>query len=234
MLELSAISAGYGPVQVLFGLSLTVGAGEGVALLGRNGAGKSTTLKAAAGLVPVTDGRVHLEGRDITGWPVHAIARAGLAWVPEDRRVFAGLTVAENIRLGRREGQNPTPEGWSDERLIALFPPLAILWRRRAGHLSGGEQQMVTLARGLAGNPRVLLLDEPAEGLAPLVVEHLATAVAAVKAAGVALLVSEQSLAFAGQVADRAVILDQGRAVWQGSFADLAAAPALAQAHLGV
>ncbi len=230
MLQLDQVEAGYGDAKVLFGIDLRIGVGEGVALLGRNGAGKSTTLKAVLGLVTVTAGTIRLEGAEITGWPVHRVAAAGVGWVPEDRRVFAGLTVAENIAAA--SGGPPGP--WTPDRLKRLFPKLEELWHRRAGLLSGGEQQMLTVARTLATNPRVLLLDEPSEGLAPLVVAAMAEAVAAIKAEGMALLVSEQNLSFVRPVTDRAAVIDQGRLVWQGALAELERNAAVMDQHLAV
>ncbi|MCF8479508.1 MAG: ABC transporter ATP-binding protein [Rhodospirillum sp.] len=230
MLELREVAAAHGRVQALFGLSLTLAPGEGVALLGRNGAGKSSTLRAIMGLTRILGGSIMLDGREISALPTHDIARAGLGWVPEDRRVFAGLTVAENIRVGRSGRPGP----WTNERLLALFPKLRSLWTRRAGHLSGGEQQMVTVARTLAGNPTLLLLDEPSEGLAPLVVDALAEATRAIKEEGVGILLSEQNMGFARIVADRVCLIDQGRVVWRGTLADLENDPKTQHQYLAV
>jgi branched-chain amino acid transport system ATP-binding protein len=233
LLEIAALDAGYGPAQVLFGVSLSLAAGEVVALLGRNGAGKSTLIKAAMGLVPPRAGSVRFAGRDIAGQPSWRIAREGLGYVPEERRVFPDLTVAENLAVGRR----PTRDGlagWTEARLFALFPPLAPLARRVAGSLSGGEQQMLAIARTLAGNPRAVLLDEPAEGLAPVVIEPLADAILAMAKGGVAVLVAEQNLDFAAAVADRAVLLARGGVAFDGAMADVIADPALRDAVLGV
>ncbi|MBK1663269.1 ABC transporter ATP-binding protein [Rhodospirillum rubrum] len=230
MLELRDVKASHGTVPALFGVSLRVGEGEGLALLGRNGAGKSSILRAILGLMRVTVGEITLGGRSLIDWPLHARIRAGLGWVPEDRRVFAGLSVAENIAIGTRNAAGP----WTTGRLKALFPKLDELWTRRAGTLSGGEQQMLTIARTLAGNPRVLLLDEPSEGLAPLVVADLGRAVAAIKAEGVALLLSEQNMTLARGLADRACLIDRGRGVWSGAMADLAKESALQARYLAV
>jgi len=221
MLEVAGLDAGYGPAQVLFGLDLTLAAGEVVALMGRNGAGKSTTLKAIMGLLPPQAGRVRFAGHDVTGWPPYRIARLGLGYVPEERRVFTDLTVAENLEVGRRGS------GWTPERLFAVFPNLAEMRGRRAGAMSGGEQQMLTIARTLMGNPVAILLDEPSEGLAPVVVELMATAVQRLKAEGIAVLLSEQNLDFAASVADRAVVLEKGAIGFQGSMAALLANPAV-------
>ena len=233
LLEIAGLDAGYGPAQVLFGVSLALGAGTVVALLGRNGAGKSTLIKAAMGLVPPRAGRVRFAARDMAGQPAWRIAREGLGYVPEERRVFPDLTVAENLAVGRR----PPRDGlaaWTEARLFALFPPLAPLARRLAGSLSGGEQQMLAIARTLAGNPRAVLLDEPAEGLAPVVLEPLAEAILDMARGGVAVLVAEQNLDFAAAVADRAVLLARGSVAFDGAMSDVLDDPALRDAVLGV
>jgi branched-chain amino acid transport system ATP-binding protein len=233
LLEIASLDAGYGPAQVLFGVSLSLAAGEVVALLGRNGAGKSTLIKAAMGLVPPRAGSVRFGARDIAGQPSWRIARAGLGYVPEERRVFPDLTVVENLAVGRRPARDGLP-GWTDARLFALFPPLAPLARCVAGSLSGGEQQMLAIARTLAGNPRAVLLDEPAEGLAPVVLEPLADAILAMAKGGVAVLVAEQNLDFAAAVADRAVLLARGSVAFDGAMSDVLNDPALRDAVLGV
>ncbi len=220
MLEVSDLHAGYGQAHILHGLGFTVAAGEAVALLGRNGAGKSTTLKALIGLLPLRSGVIRLGGVAIEGWETHRRARAGLGYVPEERRVFASLTVAENLLVGRqppRAGLAP----FTEARVSALFPTLAGLRHRLAGTLSGGEQQMLTIARGLMGNPRCLLLDEPSQGLAPLVVREVQRALLALKAEGVALLLAEQSAALAAPVADRVLVLAAARLAWTGPMAAL-------------
>jgi branched-chain amino acid transport system ATP-binding protein len=210
MFEARGLEAGYGRARVLFGVSLEVRAGEVVALLGRNGAGKSTTLKAMMGLVPAQAGEVRLDGQRIDRLETHEIARLGVAYVPEERRIFTDLTVAENIEVGRQARRPGAPE-WTDARLHALFAPLARMGRRRAGSLSGGEQQMLCIARSLAGNPRAILLDEPCEGLAPVIVEQVVKAIGGLKEAGVAVLLAEQSRAFSRRVADRSYTLEKGR-----------------------
>ena len=210
MLEVVALGAGYGRAQVLFGVALQASQGEVVALLGRNGAGKSTTLKTVMGLIRRTAGEVRFDGRRIDGLEPHEISRLGLGYVPEERRIFADLTVAENLAVGRQPPRAETA-GWSEDRLLALFPALASMLPRRAGTLSGGEQQMLSIARTLAGNPRAILLDEPSEGLAPVVIDQVARAILELKAAGVAVLLAEQSRAFARRVADRSYTLEKGR-----------------------
>ena len=209
MLEVRGLRAGYGRAQVLFDVDLEVGAGEVVALLGRNGAGKSTTLKAIMGLVPATAGEVKFEGRELRALEPYEIARLGLGYVPEDRRIFTDLTVAENLEVGRQPPRAGAPD-WSEPRLFELFPALAALRARRGARMSGGEQQMLCIARTLAGNPRAVLLDEPSEGLAPVVVEHVARAIGKMKQAGVAVLLAEQSRHFTERVADRTVLLETG------------------------
>jgi len=203
------LSAGYGRARVLFDIGLLARHGEAVALLGANGAGKSTTLKAIMGLLEPSAGEVLFNGRRLNGLEPYRIARMGLGYVPEDRRIFTDLTVDENLEVGR---QAPRPDApvWTDERLFALFPALVALRGRRGGRMSGGEQQMLCIARTLAGNPSALLLDEPSEGLAPLVVEQVARAIGEIKRAGVTILLAEQSRHFAERVADRAYVLEKG------------------------
>ncbi len=220
MLEVRALEAGYGRATVLFEVSFDVGQGEGVALLGRNGAGKSTTLKAIAGWLDLRRGDIRLDGRRIDGAPSYRIARAGLGFVPEGRRIFTGLTVAQNLEVGRRDAHAGTP--WTPQRLFLLFPALAELRDRRGGEISGGEQQMLAIARTLMGNPTLLLLDEPGEGLAPLIVAQLAEALRELKRSGVSILLAEQSLALANVIADRACVLESGEVRYAGTYADFA------------
>ena len=229
MLELSQVHAAYGPSRVLHGVSLTAGAGEVVSLLGRNGAGKSSTLKAIMGLVDVTAGEIRLNDRALRGLPTHEISRLGVGWVPEDRRIFSELTVEENLRVGERGGGV-----WTVRRVTTLFPKLAELARRRAGSLSGGEQQMLTVARTLMGNPRIVLLDEPSEGLAPVVVRTLGEQIAALKREGLTILLSEQNLRFAARLADRAYVIEKGQIRWEGPMASLMADEAARRAYLSV
>ena len=233
MLEVERLAAWHGPAQALFDVSLSVGAGEVVALLGRNGAGKSTTLKAIVGLLPRRTGRILFEGEDILRLSTPAIVRRGLGYVPEDRRVFTELTVAENLEVGRQPPRAGAPH-WTPERLYALFPNLAQMRGRPGGRMSGGEQQMLTIARTLMGNPRLVLLDEPSEGLAPKIIEEMARVLLALKREGLSILLSEQNLHFARLICDRAVILESGRVRFSGTIAELEANPAVRDAYLSV
>ncbi|GAB4069431.1 ABC transporter ATP-binding protein [Ancylobacter sonchi] len=219
LLEIQGLEAWYGPAQALFGLSLAVGRGEAVALIGRNGAGKSTTLKAVMGLVRRRAGRLALDGADISALPTHHIARLGVGYVPEDRRIFTELTAEENLDLARRPGRDGS-DRWPTERLFALFPNLAELRRRRGDAMSGGEQQMLAVARALVGNPELLLLDEPSEGVAPIIVEEMTTAFRTLKADGLSILLSEQNVALCAELCDRAYHIDQGELRWSGPMAD--------------
>ncbi len=228
MLELADVHAYYGQSHVLHGVSLAARAGEVVSLLGRNGAGKSTTLKAIMGLVRVARGAIRFDGRDITGLPTREISRLGVGFVPEDRRIFADLTVLENLRVGERRG------GWTIDRAFDLFPMLRELAPRRGGSLSGGEQQMLTIARTLMGRPRLLLLDEPSEGLAPVVVRALGERIAALKREGLTIVLSEPNLRFARRLADRAYIIEKGAIRFAGTIADLDADEAVRRAYLSV
>ncbi len=232
VLEVEALHAGYGPAEVLFGVSLTLGRGEVAALMGRNGAGKSTTLKAIMGLLPARSGRVRFQGADITGLPPFRIARLGLGYVPEDRRIFTDLTVFENLEVGRRAARERA--AWTPERLFAVFPNLAEMRNRRASAMSGGEQQMLTIARTLMGNPGAVLLDEPSEGLAPVIVEQMAEAVLRMKAEGIAVLLSEQNLDFAAAVSDRAYVIEKGGIRYQGTMDALEADDGARAAYLTV
>ena len=229
MLELEGVEAGYGLSRVLHGVSLRAEAGEGVSLLGRNGAGKSTTLKSIVGLVAVSRGSIRFDGREITGRPTHAISRLGVGYVPEERRIFSDLTVAENLLVGRKG-----TGAWGAERVYDVFPKLRELAGRRAGSLSGGEQQMLTVARTLMGNPRVVLLDEPSEGLAPVIVRALGEQIAALKREGLTILLSEQNLKFAARLADRAYIIEKGIIRFDGPMAALMADEDLRRKYLTV
>jgi branched-chain amino acid transport system ATP-binding protein len=212
MLEVRSLSAGYGRARVLFDIDLHAAKGEVVALLGRNGAGKSTTLKAIMGLLPVLAGEVHFDGQRIDGRAPHEIARLGLGYVPEDRRIFTDLTVAQNLEVGRQPPRASAPS-WTTERLLALFPALAAMLDRPGGRMSGGEQQMLCIARTLAGNPKAILLDEPSEGLAPVIVEQVARSILELKRAGVTVLLAEQSARFTERVADRSYTLEKGEII---------------------
>lgn len=220
MLALEGVNTFYGKAHILFDVGLEVRAGEVVVLLGRNGAGKSTTLKSIIGLVPVGSGSVRFGERDIRRLKPHEIARLGLGYVPEDRRIFTDLTVLENLEVGRQ----PPREGvatWDFERIGRLFPNLAQMPRRPGGRMSGGEQQMLTIGRTLMGNPNCILLDEPSEGVAPVIVDQMAVAIRELKSQGVAILLSEQNLRFAQEVADRAYIIEKGRIRFSGTMAQL-------------
>jgi len=233
MLEVAGISSFYGWARILFDLSLSVGRGEVAVLLGRNGAGKSTTLKSIVGLVRPSSGSVTFRGTGIAGLPPHRIVRMGLGYVPEERRIFTDLTVAENLEVGRQRPRAEAPE-WSVDKLFTLFPNLAEMQGRPAGQMSGGEQQMLTVARTLMGNPSLILLDEPSEGLAPVIVDQMAAMIRALKIRGLSILLSEQNLRFARMVSDRAYIIEKGRIRWQGSMDDLAADEAAKQQYLAV
>jgi branched-chain amino acid transport system ATP-binding protein len=233
MLAVEALDAWYGQAQILYGVSLGVGAGECVALVGRNGAGKSTTMKAIMGLMAKKRGRIAFRGHDISAWPAHRIGRLGLGWVPEDRRIFTDLTVRENLAVARQPRREGAPE-WTPERLYALFPNLGAMPDRPGGRMSGGEQQMLTVARTLMGNPHLVLLDEPSEGVAPIIVEEMARMIAALKQAGVAILLSEQNLHFARLVSDRAVVLEKGEVKFDGTMEALMSDEMLLRTHLSV
>ena len=232
MLEAKNLCAWYGAAQVLFDVAFNVKRGEVVALMGRNGAGKSTTMKAIMGLVGRRSGSVRFEGRELQGLKTFEIARLGLGWVPEDRRIFTELTVLENLDVGRRAAG--VGAGWTPERLFRLFPNLAELRMRLGGRMSGGEQQMLTVARTLMGNPRLVLLDEPTEGVAPVVVERIADAILELKKEGLSILLSEQNLHFAELVSDRAYVLEKGRVGWAGSMRELLASEDVQRQLLGV
>ena len=229
MLELADVHAVYGRSHVLHGVSLRAGEGEVVSLLGRNGAGKSTTLKAIVGVVEVTAGEIRFDGRSLRDVPTHRVARLGIGLVPEDRRIFAELSVLENLMVGAR-----ADGGFTVDRIFGLFPRLAGLARQRGGSLSGGEQQMLTIARTLMTGPRLLLLDEPSEGLAPVVVAALADTVAALRRQGFSILMAEQNVKFARRLADRAYIIEKGQIRFDGTMAALDADESLRRAYLSV
>jgi branched-chain amino acid transport system ATP-binding protein len=226
MLEVEGLKAWYGAAQILFEPSFHVDRGEVVALMGRNGAGKSTTFKALMALIPQRAGTVRFLGEDISRLKAYEIARRGLGFVPEDRRIFSDLTVMENLDVGRqpvrtqRDGRQAP--AWTPEKLFAIFPNLAEMPDRRGAHMSGGEQQMLTVARTLMGNPLLVMLDEPSEGVAPVIVEQMANSIVELKKEGLSVLLSEQNIHFAELVCDRAYVLEKGQIRWHGPMAELA------------
>ncbi|HEX9749290.1 MAG TPA: ABC transporter ATP-binding protein [Methylomirabilota bacterium] len=228
MLQVDSIHTYYGESHVLHGVSLRVAPGEAVALLGRNGAGKTTALRSIVGFTPPRAGRVVFEGQAIERWPAYRIARRGLALVPQGRRIFAPLSVRENLLLGARS------EGWTLERVFALFPRLRERQAQLGGTLSGGEQQMLAIARALLTNGRLLLLDEPSEGLAPLIVREIGTTLQALKAQRLSLLLVEQNYHLALRVADRVYVMNKGQIVYQGTPAGLEADEEIKRRYLGV
>jgi branched-chain amino acid transport system ATP-binding protein len=219
LLAIDGIHTAYGLSRVLFGLSLEVEAGECVSLLGRNGVGKTTTMRSVMGLTPPARGHVLWHGHDIAGWPPHRIARAGIGFVPEDRRIFAELSVRENLEVGARAARRSGH--WTIETVGELFPVLRERRDQPGGFLSGGEQQMLTIARTLVGNPELLLLDEPSEGLAPLVVDMLRDKIADLKAQGLTILLAEQRVDFALALADRVYVLEKGTIRHSSAAAEL-------------
>jgi branched-chain amino acid transport system ATP-binding protein len=238
MLDVEGLNAWYGAARILFDLSLHVGRGEVVALMGRNGAGKSTTMKAVMALLPRRGGRMRFCGEDVSRLRPYEIARRGIGFVPEDRRIFADLTVAENLDVGRQPPRR-FPDGrpapvWSQERLYALFPNLGAMVHRRGAAMSGGEQQMLTVARTLMGNPLLVLLDEPSEGVAPVIVEQMANTIVALKQEGLSVLLSEQNIHFAELVSDRVYALEKGEVRWHGPMAEFARDTAAQRALLAM
>lgn len=235
-LAVEHLNAWYGTAQILFDVSLTVGRGEVVALMGRNGAGKSTTMKAVMGLLPRRSGTVSLNGRDVSKLKPFEIARLGMGFTPEDRRIFSDLTVLENLDVGSRAprpsvDREPT-RAWTLDAIFELFPNLAEMRHRRGGHMSGGEQQMLTIARTLMGNPNLVLLDEPSEGIAPVIVERIADTIMQLKRSGLSILLSEQNVAFAEAVSDRAYMLEKGQIRWAGTMEELAANAEIQRSYL--
>ncbi|HEY0295155.1 MAG TPA: ABC transporter ATP-binding protein [Bordetella sp.] len=238
LLEVGGLNAWYGSAHILFDVSLDVRRGEVVALMGRNGAGKSTTFKAIMGLLGKSQGQVKFLGKPIMGLQPYEVARLGLGFVPEDRRIFTDLTVTENLDVGR---QPPRlwPDGsesltWTPEALYELFPNLGAMQDRPGGNMSGGEQQMLTVARTLMGNPFLVLLDEPSEGVAPVIVEQMAHMILQLKAKGASILLSEQNMHFAELVSDRAYVLEKGQIKYEGSMAELAANDEVRRAYLAM
>ncbi len=233
LLALDGLNAFYGPAQVLFDVSLKVNRGEVVALMGRNGAGKSTTFKAIMGLLRRREGNVCFMGRDISRLATHRIARLGLGYVPEDRRVFTELSVTENLEAGR-QAPRPGAHTWTTAELFDVFPNLAEMTERPGGSMSGGEQQMLTVARTLMGNPYLVLLDEPSEGVSPVIVERMANMILGLKKQGLAALLSEQNLPFANAVSDRAYVLEKGQIRFTGSMTELTSNESIRRAYLTV
>ncbi len=238
LLEAHGLAAWYGAAQILFDVDLKVQRGEVVALMGRNGAGKSTTLKALIGMLGKRRGSISFLGQDISRSEPHHAARMGLGYVPEDRRIFTDLTVAENLMVGqqapRRWKDGSEAPLWTPERLFQLFPNLGEMPNRMGGRMSGGEQQMLTVARTLMGNPYLVLLDEPSEGVAPVIVEQMAHMILALKKQGVSILLSEQNMHFAELVSDRAYVLEKGQIRYQASMAELASNEEVRRAYLSV
>ena len=238
LLDATGLNAWYGAAHILFDVDLRVNRGEVVALMGRNGAGKSTTLKALMGMLPKRTGTVSFLGQDISRREPHEIARLGMGYVPEDRRVFGDLTVLENLEVGKQPARSwadgSAAPRWTPPQLFKLFPNLGEMPNRPGGRMSGGEQQMLTVARTLMGNPYLVLLDEPSEGVAPVIVEQMANMILELKAQGVSILLSEQNMHFAELVSDRAYVLEKGQIRYQASMAELAANDEVRRAYLSV
>jgi branched-chain amino acid transport system ATP-binding protein len=230
ILDLADIRTFYGETQALFDVSLSIGTGEIVALLGPNGAGKTTTLRSILGLTRPRTGHVRFDGSDVTAWPTHRIAQAGIGWVPDDRRLCPTLTVARNLSIARKRTRF---RDWSVKEVCGIFSPLEYLMEREAENLSGGEMQMVAIARALLGSPGLVLFDEPSQGLAPKIVQDVLSTILHLKEEGISVLVVEQNAEAALSVADRAYILDLGRVVWSGTAAQLRSDPALRRRLLG-
>jgi branched-chain amino acid transport system ATP-binding protein len=233
MLEVRGADVYYGASQILFGMDFAVEKGQTMALLGRNGAGKSTTFKAIAGIAPPQRGEVVLSGKPISGRAPYRIARAGIGYVPEDRQIFPEHTVEDNLIVGAKRG----PQGedhWTTTRIYEVFPILAGMRTRMAGRLSGGEQQMLTIARALMGNPDVLLLDEPSEGLAPIIVQAIGGLIQSLRDMGVTILLAEQNMHFCLNIATHAAIVDKGQVVYRAPIADLRGNTEITQRYLTV
>ena len=238
LLSADDLCAWYGAAQILYDVDLEVRRGEVVALMGRNGAGKSTTLKAVMGMLAKRSGDIYFFGHNISNTEPHHASKLGLGFVPEDRRVFTDLSVMENLEVGI-QGARKWPDGtdaplWTPERLFKLFPNLGEMPQRPGGRMSGGEQQMLTVARTLMGNPYLVLLDEPSEGVAPVIVEQMANMILELKAQGVSILLSEQNMHFAELVSDRAYVLEKGQIRFAGTMDELAANEEVRRAYLSV
>jgi branched-chain amino acid transport system ATP-binding protein len=223
ILEATNINTFYGTSHILFDVSLQVAGGELVCLLGRNGAGKTTTLRSLMGLTPPKTGTVTFYGEEMTGWPPYKIAQKGMGYVPDNRLIFPDLTVRENLEVAKKGSEHFKGEPWTVDKIYEIFPKLKILEKNLGGYLSGGEQQMLTIGRTLMGNPELILLDEPVEGLAPLVVKDFAERMIRLKESGVTILFSEQNVRFSLSIADRAYVIDRGRIKYEGSIAELSA-----------
>lgn len=233
MLELQSINSHYGKAHILNNLSFALGEGEVVSLLGRNGAGKTTTVKSIMQLVKPTSGKVLFKGESMNRLAAHQVAKLGVGYVPEERRIFTDLTILENLEVGRQPARSGK-SAWTEDRLFEIFPNLAERRHNRGKALSGGEQQMLSIARTLMGNPTVLLLDEPSEGIAPVIVEQMAKTILTLKEQGLSVLLSEQNLHFARLVSDRAVIIESGEKKYDGTFAELEKNPEIRDAYLSV
>lgn len=238
LLEVDKLSAWYGAARILFDLDFNLRQGEVVAVMGRNGAGKSTTFLSLMGMLERRSGTIRFMDRDISESPSYRIAQMGLGFVPEDRRIFTDLTVAENLDIGR-QAPREWPDGaplyvWKPEELYEIFPNLAEMKNRGAGRMSGGEQQMLTIARTLMGNPYLLLLDEPSEGVAPVIVEQMAEMILRLKKAGVSILLSEQNIHFARYVSDRVYMLEKGHMTWSGAMEELTRSPEISLKYLSI
>ena len=233
MLRMENADVFYGASQILFGVDLTVEKGETMALLGRNGAGKSTTFKAIAGIAPPKRGRITLAGQPISGHAPYRIARAGIGYVPEDRQVFPDHTVHDNLLIGAKPGPTGS-QAWTTKRIYEIFPILAGMQTRKAGRLSGGEQQMLTIARTLMGNPDILLLDEPSEGLAPIIVQAIGRLILTLRDMGVTILLAEQNMHFCLGIATHATIVDKGQVVYRATIDELRANDAIVKRYLAV
>ena len=233
MLDVVGLDVRYGSSQVLFGLKLQVHLGETLALLGRNGAGKSTSMKAIAGVIATSAGRIQFNDKNTTGMPSHLIARAGIGFVPEDRQIFTGLSVQDNLTIAAKLGQQGE-QVWTLDRVYEMLPLLYPLRQRMGGLLSGGEQQMLTIGRALMGNPSLLLLDEPSEGLAPIMVQKIGELIENLRQLGTTIVLAEQNLHFCLGLADRAVVIDKGCDVFVGSIAELNANADIKKRYLSV
>ena len=233
VVQVENLNVYYGTSQILFGVDLSVRKGETMALLGRNGAGKSTTFRSIVGLVENRSGRIMFEGKDVSTLPTHAIVRGGLGYVPEERRIFTDLTVEENLEVGRQPKRPGAPQ-WDRDKLFKLFPNLGEMRGRPGGRMSGGEQQMLTIARTLMGNPVLLLLDEPSEGLAPIIVQRIGELLRQLRGTGATVLIAEQNMHFCLGLASHATVIDKGQIVYTSSIEELKANDNIRQRYLAL